>query len=70
MKTALAAAAGDLPLVVLTQGLDESPDRLRSQQALVRLSSKGKQIVGDDSDHEIHLFRPDVVIQAIADVSK
>jgi pimeloyl-ACP methyl ester carboxylesterase len=60
----------DLPLVVLTRGLDESPARLRSQQALVRLSSKGKQVVVDDSDHEIQLFRPDVVVQAIADVSK
>jgi hypothetical protein len=39
-------------------------------QALVLLSSKGKQIVVDDSDHEIPLFRPDVVIQAISDVSK
>ena len=60
----------DLPLIVLTRGLDENPARLRSQQALVQLSSKGKQIVVDDSDHEIQLFRPDVVIQAIADVSK
>jgi pimeloyl-ACP methyl ester carboxylesterase len=60
----------DLPLIVLTRGLDESPARLRSQQALVQLSSKGKQIVVDDSDHEIQLFRPDMVIQAIADVSK
>ena len=46
------------------------PARLRSQQALARLSSKGKLVVVDDSDHEIQLFRPDVVIQAIADVSK
>lgn len=60
----------DLPLIVLTRGLDENPARLRSQQALARLSSKGKQVVVDDSDHEIQLFRPDVVIQAIADVSK
>src|SRR5215831_2425371 len=60
----------DLPLVILTRGLDENPARLRSQQALVRLSSHAKQIVVDDSDHEIQLFRPDVVIQTIADVSK
>jgi len=60
----------DLPLIVLTRGLDENPARLQSQQALVRLSSRGKQVVVDDSDHEIQLFRPDIVIQAIADVSK
>ncbi len=59
----------DLPLVVLTRGLDENPRRLRMQADLVRLSTASRQVVVSDSDHEIHLFRPDVVIQAIADVS-
>jgi len=60
----------DLPLIVLTRGLDENPNRLRLQESLVRLSAVGKQVVVADSDHEIHLFRPDVVIQAIQDVQK
>jgi hypothetical protein len=59
----------DLPLIVLTRGLDESPGRLRMQADLVRLSTNRRQVVVADSDHEIHLFRPEVVIQAIADVS-
>jgi len=41
-----------------------------SQEDLARLSSNSRQIVVADSDHEIHLFRPDVVIQAIQDVQK
>ena len=58
----------DLPLIVLTRGLNSGP-RWRTWQAdLTRLSTKGTQIVVDDSDHEIHLFRPDVVIRAIQDV--
>jgi pimeloyl-ACP methyl ester carboxylesterase len=58
-----------VPLVVLTRGLDQNEGRLRMQADLVRLSSNSRQIVVADSDHEIHLFRPDAVIQAIADVS-
>jgi hypothetical protein len=60
----------DLPLIVLTRGLDQNPRRLRMQEDLARLSSNSRQIVVADSDHEIHLFRPDVVIQAIRDVQK
>ena len=60
----------DLPLIVLTRGLDQNARRLKMQEDLVRLSSNGRQIVVADSDHEIHLFRPDVVIQAIQDVQK
>lgn len=61
---------GDLPLIVLSRGLNTGP-RLRAWQAdLARLSARSRQIVVDDSDHEIHLFRPDVVIQAIRDVQK
>jgi len=58
----------DLPLVVLSRGLNNGPRQRNWQADLVRLSSNSRQIVVADSDHEIHLFRPDVVIQAIADV--
>lgn len=60
----------DLPLVVLTRGLNETPRRLQAQQDLVRLSSRGRQSIVEDSDHEILLFKPDVVVQAIAEVSR
>jgi pimeloyl-ACP methyl ester carboxylesterase len=58
----------DLPLVVLTRGVNSGP-RWRAWQAdLARLSTNSQQIVVADCDHEIHLFRPDAVIQAIHDV--
>jgi pimeloyl-ACP methyl ester carboxylesterase len=36
--------------------------------ALARLSSNSRHIVVKDSGHEVHLFQPAVVIQAIGDV--
>ena len=34
------------------------------------MSTNSKLVVVDDSDHEIHLSRPDVVIRAINDVAQ
>ena len=59
-----------LPLIVLSRGLNTGPRQRASQDDLARLSTNSRHIVVDDSDHEIHLFRPDIVIQAIADVQK
>jgi len=59
----------NLPLIVLSRGLDSGPGRRSAQANLAGLSSNSRQIIVADSDHEIHLFRPDVVIQAIADVA-
>jgi hypothetical protein len=57
IDTTEAHRLNDLPLIVLTSGLNSGP-RWRNWQAdLTRLSTKGRQIVVDDSDHEIHLFR-------------
>jgi hypothetical protein len=58
----------DLPLVGLTRGVNSGPSQQRWQADLARLSTNSRQTVVADSDHEIHLFRPDVVIQAIQDV--
>ena len=57
-----------LPLIVLARGRNQNPRQLQMQQDLARLSSNSQMNVIGDSDHEIHLFRPDVVIKAIADV--
>ena len=35
-----------------------------------RLSTNSRQTVVQDSDHEIHLFRPQTVVDAIADVAE
>jgi hypothetical protein len=70
IDTTEAHPLNDLPLIVLSRGVDAGPLQRASQTDLARLSTRSHQIVVDDSDHEIHLFRPDIVIQAIADVQK
>jgi pimeloyl-ACP methyl ester carboxylesterase len=63
-------ALGDLPLVVLRRGLRTS-DLLNQREAdLVALSSVGRLVVATESDHEIQLYQPDLVVQAIRDVSR
>jgi pimeloyl-ACP methyl ester carboxylesterase len=58
----------DRPLVVLTRGLDSSQPVMDVHAALARLSSNSRHIVVKDSGHEVHLFQPAVVVQAIRDV--
>ena len=73
---------GDLPLIVLTAGLDEweagfPPDAaqryaqmwLDLQRELAALSSRGQQRTVADSDHQIHERRPDLVIAAIRELA-
>ena len=61
-------ALGDLPLIVLRRGR-RTNDVLNQREAdLVALSSVGKLVVATESDHEIQLYQPDLVAQAIRDV--
>jgi hypothetical protein len=60
----------DLPLIVLSRGVNSSNLHKRLQDDLARLSTNRRHIVVEDSDHEIHLFRPDVTINAITEVVK
>lgn len=75
------ADLGDLPLVVLRHGryermpmLDTSlNDRFEAlfaelQTELAALSTRGRVVVADDAGHDIHLERPDLVVEAIAEV--
>jgi hypothetical protein len=59
---------GNLPLIVLvrTQNADESHKEQAAQ--LAGLSSAGKLLTAANSGHEIHLYRPDLVIQSVHDV--
>jgi pimeloyl-ACP methyl ester carboxylesterase len=59
---------GDLPLVVLTRGLDSPPDLQSNHAGLTTLSTNSRHSVVSGSGHEIHLFRPTIVVQAITDV--
>lgn len=75
---------GDIPLIVLTQGRPYGPDtvavpsiapkayqlHLELQRDLVRLSSRGRQVIAKKSGHGIHQDQPELVIDAIRQVAK
>ena len=59
---------GDRPLVVLTRGVDSDPEPRATHAAVAKLSTNSRHTVVPGSGHEVHLFEPSAVIQAIADV--
>ncbi|CAN5615306.1 alpha/beta hydrolase [soil metagenome] len=58
---------GDLPLVTISS-TDPGDYRLRQQEALARLSTRGRHVVASNSGHWIPLDQPQVVIDAVADL--
>jgi pimeloyl-ACP methyl ester carboxylesterase len=58
---------GDVPLVTISS-TDPGDYRLRQQEALARLSRRGRHIVASKSGHWIPLDQPQVVIDAIEQV--
>lgn len=57
---------GSLPVIVLSRGRRaDDPDRKRQQDGLALLSSNSIHIIATESDHEIHLYQPDLVVQAL-----
>ena len=61
---------GDRPLVVLSRGVDSDPEPRATHAALAKLSTNSRHTVVPGSGHEIHLFEPSAVVQAIEDVAK
>ena len=73
---------GDIPLVVLTQGLPYRPEdysnpslapkyyqlHLEMQRDLVSRSPRGRQVVAEKSGHFIHQDQPELVVNAIRQV--
>jgi hypothetical protein len=59
----------DVPVVVLTRGQNVGQGLAEVHAALARLSKNSRHTAVPDSEHEIHLSAPAVVIQAIQDVS-
>jgi pimeloyl-ACP methyl ester carboxylesterase len=55
---------GDLPLVVITARQADTY-RLQADEALSRLSTRGRHVLADDSGHWVPLDAPDVVAEAI-----
>ena len=58
---------GDLPLVTISMS-NPGNSRLKRQEALARLSTRGRHVIASDSGHWIPLEQPDVVIEEIARV--
>jgi pimeloyl-ACP methyl ester carboxylesterase len=57
---------GDLPLVTISS-TNPGEYRLRQQESLARLSTRGRHIVASNSGHWIPLEEPQIVIDAIAE---
>ena len=60
---------GDLPVVVLTRGVDTSADQQKVHAAIAQQSTRSRHTVVEGSGHEIHLFVPAAVVQAIGEVT-
>jgi pimeloyl-ACP methyl ester carboxylesterase len=58
---------GSLPLAVLTASSPD-PERLRDQEEVTGLSSRGRHLVARRSGHWIPLDEPELVVEAIRDV--
>jgi pimeloyl-ACP methyl ester carboxylesterase len=59
----------DVPVVVLTRGQDMTAGLAENHAELAGLSKNSRHTIVGDAGHEIHLFRPSIVVQAIQDVS-
>jgi pimeloyl-ACP methyl ester carboxylesterase len=59
---------GDRPTVVLSRGDERNEGRESVHRALAQLSTNSRHSVITGAGHEIHLFEPTAVIQAITDV--
>lgn len=56
---------GDLPLIVLTAGLNHQTDWQSMQKELLGLSSSSQQLMADHSGHKIQLEQPEAAVAAI-----
>jgi pimeloyl-ACP methyl ester carboxylesterase len=60
---------GGLPLIVISRGRRaDFPEKRRQQLDLARLSRNSRFVVATESDHEVQLYQPDLVAEAIRDV--
>jgi pimeloyl-ACP methyl ester carboxylesterase len=59
---------GDLPIIVLSRGLNASSAQHAAHAEIARMSRNARHLVVADSFHEIHLSHPDAVVAAIRDV--
>ena len=67
-QAAEVTSLGDLPLMVVSRGLDPDPKWQRMQTDLLGLSSNSRQIVAAESGHLIQIDQPDVASGAIVEM--
>lgn len=56
---------GDLPLIVLSRGLDPDPEWQAGQSKLLQWSTNSQQMIAEKSGHNIELDQPEIAVQAI-----
>jgi hypothetical protein len=56
---------GDLPLIVLTARLNDTPGWPAWQKELLQLSSNSQQLFAENSGHNIEFDQPDAAVKAI-----
>lgn len=67
-RTGNATPMRNTPTVVLTRGMEMTPGIAENHARLAALSTNSRHTVVPDAGHEIHLFAPSIVVQAIQDV--
>lgn len=67
-RTSTPNLLGEMPVVVLTRGLDSSPEQSVAHAAIARLSHNSRHLTVPGSYHEIHLSHPQAVVEAIVSV--
>ncbi len=60
-----AGTLGAMPLVVITRGKDRSARWEAFQQRLLALSTQSRQVIATESDHQIPVNQPEMVVIAI-----
>ena len=58
---------GDLPLIVLSRGLDPDAEWQAGQAQLSQLSSNSQHLIAEKSDHGIQLHQPEAAVAAICE---
>lgn len=64
-QAAAVTSFGDLPLIVLTAGLNDLPGWPEWQSGLLQLSSNSQHIIAENSGHTVQLDEPQVAVEAI-----
>jgi pimeloyl-ACP methyl ester carboxylesterase len=61
---------GNVPLIVLSRGLDPDPEWRKLQAGLLQLSSNSQGLAADKSGHNIHFDQPEAAVGAIVRMVK